>query len=89
MAELQEDGRLPTELSVWTRKYLNNGIEQDYRRIKQRVRPMLSFKRFANVTVTISGIERVHQIKKNQFDISALCVPPVRTPQVWEAVLAA
>jgi|SRR5581483_3908556 len=89
VAELQEEGILPTELTVRTNKYLNNVIEQDYRRIKQRVRPMLSFKRFANATVTIGGIELVHQIKKHQFDLSALCVPPARTPQVWEAVLAA
>jgi hypothetical protein len=41
---------------------------------------MLGFKHFANAAVTISGIELVHQIKKNQFDISAFCVPPARTP---------
>jgi transposase-like protein len=64
-------------------------IEQDHRRVKQRVRPMLGFKCFTHATVTINGIELVHQIKKSQFDLSALCVPPTRTPQVWEAVLAA
>jgi transposase-like protein len=89
VAELQEEDILPAELTVRTNKYLNNIIEQDHRRVKQRVSPMLGFKRFANVTVTISSIELVHQIKKNQFDISALCVPPARTPQVWEAVRAA
>jgi transposase-like protein len=50
---------------------------------------MLGFKRFDHAATTISGIELVHQIKKNQFDLSALCLPPVHTPQVWEAVLAA
>jgi transposase-like protein len=89
VAELQEEGILPTALTVSTNKYLNNVIEQDHRRIKQRVRPMLRFKRFAHATVTIGGIELVHQIKKHHFDRSALCVPPARTPQVWEAVLAA
>jgi transposase-like protein len=64
-------------------------IEQDHRRVKQRVRPMLGFKRLTHATGTISGIALVHQIKKNQFDVSALCVPPARTPQVWAAVLAA
>jgi hypothetical protein len=38
---------------------------------------------------TLTGIELVHQIKKNQFDVSAVCSPQTRTPQVWEAVLAA
>ena len=36
---------------------LNNLIEQDHRRVKQRIRPMLGFKRFDNAAVTISGIE--------------------------------
>jgi putative transposase len=89
VAELQEEDVLPTTLTVRTNKYLNNVIEQDHRRVKQRVRSMLGFKRFANAMITISGIELVHQIKKNQFDISALCVPSAQTPQVWEAVLAA
>ena len=50
---------------------------------------MLGFKRFAHAVITISGIELVHQIKKGQFDVSALCFSEARTPQVWEAVLAA
>jgi len=89
VAELQEEAILPTGLTERTNKYLNNIIEQDHRRVKQRVRPMLGFKRFAHATITISGIELVHQIKKEQFDISLLCAPLTRTPQVWEAVLAA
>jgi transposase-like protein len=89
VGELQEESILPADLLVRTNRYLNNVIEQDHRRVKQRVRPMLGFKRFAHATITITGIELVHQIKKNQFDISALCTPQTRTPQVWEAVLAA
>jgi len=89
VAELQEEGVLPAGLTVRMSKYLNNIIEQDHRRVKQRVRPMLGFKRFDHAAITISGIELVHQIKKEQFDISMLCAPLTRTPQVWEAVLAA
>ena len=89
VAELQEEAILPTDLTVRTSKYLNNVIEQDHRRVKQRVRPMLGFKRFAHAAITISGIELVSQIKKKQFDTSMLCAPHTRTPQVWEAVLAA
>ena len=48
---------------------------------------MLGFKRFAYAVITLSGIELVHQIKKGQFDVSALCSPQARTPQVWAAVL--
>jgi hypothetical protein len=50
---------------------------------------MLGFKRFDYAWVTISGIELIHQIKKGQFDVSVLCLPLARTPQVWEGVLAA
>ena len=89
VAALQEEAILPTGLIVRTNRYLNNVIEQDHRRVKQRVRPMLGFKRFAHAAITISGIELVHQIKKGQFDIAMLCAPLTRTPQVWEAVLAA
>ena len=89
VGELQEEGVLPTELTVRTSKYLNNLIEQDHRKVKQRVRPMLGFKRFDYAAVTLAGIELIHQIKKSQFDISGLCTPRARIPQVWEAVLAA
>ena len=89
VAELQDEGQRPAGLTGRTRKDLNNVSEQDHRRVKQRVRPMLGFKRFAHATITITGIELIHQIKKNQFDVSAVCSPLTRTPQVWEAVLAA
>jgi transposase-like protein len=86
---LQEAKLLPQALIERTNRYLNNLIEQDHRRVKQRVRPMLGFKRFAQATITIAGIELGHQIKKSQFDVSALCSYQAHTPQVWEAVLAA
>ncbi len=50
---------------------------------------MLGFQRFNYAGVTIAGIELIHQIKKKQFDVSALCPTYTRTPQVWEAVLTA
>jgi putative transposase len=89
VGELQREERLPVGLKVRTSKYLNNLIAQDHRRMKQRVRPMLGFKDFEYVAISISGIELVHQIKKEQFDLSTLCPAHIRTPQVWEAVLAA
>jgi transposase-like protein len=80
---------LPAQLSARTNRYLNNVIERDHRHVKQRVRPILGFKRFAHAAITISGIELVHQIKKGQFDVLVLCPHQSRTPQIWEAVLAA
>jgi transposase-like protein len=90
VAELKKGGVLPSEMKVWTSKYLNNIIEQDHRRVKQRVRPMLGFKSFRNAAVTIGGIELVQKIRKGQFDITQLAGGmKVRMPRVWNAVLAA
>ena len=44
--KLKTSGILPRSVQVRSCKYLNNVIEQDHRRIKQRIRPMLGFKRF-------------------------------------------
>jgi transposase-like protein len=57
---LQEEGILPAQLLVRRNRSLNNLIEQDHRRVQQRVRPMLGFQRFAHATITIAGIELVH-----------------------------
>jgi transposase-like protein len=44
VAKLKEVGSLPCSVQVRSSKYLNNVVEQDHRRIKQRIRPMLGFK---------------------------------------------
>jgi transposase-like protein len=87
--ELKGSAILPMSVCVRTSKYLNNLIEQDHRRVKQRVYPMLGFKRFRNAAVTISGTELAHKIKKGQFDTSTVEEAGVRAQQQWEAVLAA
>ena len=66
VAELKADGVLSESVEVRTSRYLNNLVEQDHRRVKQRYSPMLGFKRFANATVTISGIELIQKIRKGQ-----------------------
>ena len=87
--ELKESAILPTKVCVRTSKYLNNLIEQDHRRVKQRIYSMLGFKKFKNAAITISGIELWHKIKKGQFDTSELRVEEVRAGELWQAVLAA
>jgi transposase-like protein len=86
VAELKKGGLPRQETKVWTSKYLNNLIEQDQRRVEQRVYPMLGFKRFVNAAVTISGVELVHRIRKGQFDTSSINQSGVREPQTWELV---
>jgi hypothetical protein len=87
--ELKEAIVLPVNVCVRTSKYLNNLIEQDHRRVKQRVYLMLGFKKFNNAVVTISGIELAHKIRKKQFDTSMVEQNGARAQQIWEAVLAA
>ena len=60
---------LPEEQKIEIRqnKYLNNVIEQDHRFIKKRTKPMLGFKSFRSAKITLSGIENIRMIQKNQI----------------------
>jgi transposase-like protein len=49
--------------------YLNNIVEQDHRRVKSRIQPMLGFKKFSNARRVLVGIEFVQKILKGQFRI--------------------
>ena len=89
VAQLKAEAVLASTVEVRTSKYLNNLIEQDHRRVKQRYYPMLGFKSFSNAAVTLSGIELVQKIKKGQFDTSSISQAGALVPQVWEAVLTA
>src|SRR5690242_6965182 len=89
VAKLKEVGTLPHRVRIRTSKYLNNLIEQDHRRIKQRLRPMLGFKHFETAAVTIRGIELAEKIKKQQFNLRPLTGKGTTAPEVWAAVLAA
>jgi transposase-like protein len=87
--KLKAAGRLPRRVRVRSSKYLNNVIEQDHRRIKQRIRPMLGFKRFETAAVTIRGIELAEKIKKQQFNLKPLTREATSAPGIWTAILAA
>jgi transposase-like protein len=62
--EMKQAGELPRRVKVRSSRHLNNLVEQDHRRVKQRIHPMLGFKRFDNAAVKISGIELAEKIKK-------------------------
>jgi transposase-like protein len=87
--ELKAERKMPKRIRVRSSKYLNNGIEQDHRHVKQRIRPMLGFKRFQTAAVTISGIELAAKIRKQQFKIGKLPGRPSMIPAIWTAVIAA
>ena len=89
VAQLKEVGTLPRRVRIRSSQYLNNVVEQDHRRIKQRIRPMLGFKRFETAAVTIRGIELAEKIKKNQFNLRPLAKKEVTVPTLWAEILAA
>jgi transposase-like protein len=86
---MKEMGELSKKVMVRSSQYLNNLIEQDHRRVKQRTRPMLGFKRLDYAAVTISGIELAEKIKKGQFKTGKFgsCKPSMS--ELWRAALAA
>jgi transposase-like protein len=62
--ELKSEGSLSRRVRIRSSKYLNNVVEQDHRRVKQRTGPMLGFKRFDTATITISGIELAEKSRR-------------------------
>ena len=89
VADLKDAGELPKRVQVRTSKYLNNIVEQDHRRVKQRLRPMLGLKSFRTAARVISGIELAEKIKKGQFQIGKLSGRRATMPEIWQAALAA
>ena len=87
--ELKEDGEPPCRVKIRSSQHLNNLVEQDHRRAKQRIRPMLGFKRFDNAAVTISGIELAEKLKKRQFKAGKLGGCNATMTELWNAALAA
>lgn len=57
----------PIPIEMVRRKFLNNIVEQDYRFIKRRTRPMLGFKAFASASATLAGVEVAQMIRKGQL----------------------
>jgi len=70
-------------------KYLNNLIEPDHLRIKQRLRPMLGRKSFETAARVIGGIEPAEKIKKRQFKIDKLGGRRAMPQEIWQAALDA
>jgi transposase-like protein len=87
--ELKSAGAMARRVRIRSCKYLNNVVEQDHRRIKQPIRPMLEFKRFETAAITISGIEVAEKIRKHQFKTGNLPARPATVPDIWAAILAA
>jgi len=87
--ELQQQGRLAGSMRLCSSKYLNNLIEQDHRKVKSRLGAMLGLKSFASAATTIRGVELMHRIRKDQFNLRALATQGQTPSEIWEAVPAA
>jgi transposase-like protein len=80
---------LSKRVQVRSSKYLNNLIEQDHRRVRQRLRPMLGLKSFRTAAVVISGIELAEKIRKGQYKIGEFGGRTATMLAIWQAALAA
>jgi transposase-like protein len=89
ITELKSAGTMARRVRIRSSKYLNNVVEQDHRRIKHRIRPMLGFKRFEAAAITIGGIELAAKIRKHQFKTGKLLGRPKTVPDIWATILAA
>ncbi len=63
---MKKAGELWRFAKLRQRKYLNNIVEQDHRRIKRLVRPGLGFKSFHTARQTIIGYEILAMVRKGQ-----------------------
>ena len=89
VADLKASHELPKRVVVRSSKYLNNLIEQDHRRVKHRLGPMLGLKSYETARVVIGGIELAEKIKKGQFKIGKLGGRYATVAAIWQAALAA
>ncbi len=86
---MKADQFLPEDTTFRSSKYLINLIEQDNRNIKSRANAMPGFNRFWIAAITISGVEFMHRIRKDQFNLARLRLKDTTAPAAWKAVLSA
>jgi transposase-like protein len=89
ITELKSAGTMPHRVRIRSSKYVNKVVEQDHRRIKHRIRPMLGFKRFETAAIMISGIELAEKIRKGQFKAGKLPGRPKTVSRDLATILAA
>ena len=67
---IKAEMRVKKNIKIRQYKYLNNIVEQDHRSIKRRIVNLTGFKEFESAQRTLSGIEVVNIIRKNQLENS-------------------
>jgi len=90
VSDLKDEHRIPQRSEVRSCAYLNNIVEQDHGTVKSRTGPILGFKRFANTSIVISGIELIAKLRKGQCNVARLIKrAPGDIHDLWMAVLVA
>ena len=79
--------RWATPVKIRSCKYLNNIVEQDHRRIKSRIQPMLGFKKFYNARRVLIGVELLQKLSKGQYRVPSGFGRTLDV--IWSNVLAA
>jgi transposase-like protein len=80
LRELKHKGELGRFARHRRGRWRNNRVEQDHRRVKRRVRPMLGFKRFTTARRTLAGVEAMAMLTKGQVRaVPANDIPAQRT----------
>ncbi|KTR07040.1 transposase [Aureimonas ureilytica] len=67
IASLRKEGRLPPTCEHRQVKFLNNRLESDHGKLKQRIRPVRGFKSRKTAHNTIRGFEVMRMFRKGQF----------------------
>ena len=67
IASLRKEGRLAPTCQHRQVKFLNNRLESDHRKLKQRIRPVRGFKSRKTAHNAIRGFEVMRMFRKGQF----------------------
>ncbi len=67
IASLRKEGRLPPNCQHRQVKFLNNRLESDHGKLKQRIRPVRGFKSRKTAHNAIRGFEVMRMFRKGQF----------------------
>ncbi|MFC7739222.1 DDE-type integrase/transposase/recombinase, partial [Roseomonas sp. GCM10028921] len=67
VTEMRDDGELCRLSRLRRRKYLNNIVEQEHRRVKRLVRPGMGLGSFHTARRTLAGYEVMAMVRKGQL----------------------
>ena len=72
IAELEAEGKCPTQTRHRQVKSLNNVIEADHGKLEQLIRPVRGFKTLKTAYATIKGFEVMRALRKGKAEMFAL-----------------